>query len=193
MMKIEIKDRTIQTDRLLLRPWIEEDFEPLIALYSNPRVMEFALAVKDRHESERDFLAMSQHMEKYGFGFWTVSLIQTNTFIGLIGLENVCFEAPFKPAVEIGWRLSTEYWGKGYATEGAFASLKYGFDVVQLNEIVAFTQVHNYRSRKVMERIGMHYDPRDDFDDVECPEGHPLRQNVLYRISKEQWRQACCC
>lgn len=188
-MKIEFLDNTIKTDRLVLRPWRHSDLESLVALYADPKVMEFTLGVKDREESERDFIAISQHMEKHGFGFWAVFLINTGTFIGLIGLENVGFEAPFVPAVEIGWRLAYPYWGRGYATEGGLASLKYGFEVIQLEEIVAFTQVHNDRSRAVMERIGMCYNPLDDFDDIECPEKHPLRRNVLYRISKSQWQQ----
>jgi 3-dehydroquinate dehydratase/shikimate dehydrogenase len=92
------------------------------------------------------------------------------------------FTAHFTPAVEIGWRLAYDYWGKGYAVEGAKACLKYGFETLGLEEIVSFTAVQNVRSRRVMERIGMHHDPKDDFDHPKLPQGHSLQRHVLYRI-----------
>jgi 3-dehydroquinate dehydratase/shikimate dehydrogenase len=94
---------------------------------------------------------------------------------------------PFAPAVEIGWRLAFEYWGKGYATEGAKASLQYGFETVKLNEILAFTAVQNKRSRAVMDKIGMIYYPEEDFDHPKAPVGHPLSRTVVYRITKDEW------
>lgn len=92
------------------------------------------------------------------------------------------FSAPFTPAVEIGWRLAYEYWGKGYATEGALSCLNYGFGSLNLEEIVAFTAVLNTRSRAVMERLGMHQDPKDDFNHPKLPLDHPLSRHVLYRM-----------
>jgi RimJ/RimL family protein N-acetyltransferase len=83
--------------------------------------------------------------------------------------------------VEIGWRLAFDHWGHGYAQEGARAVLAFGFEKLGLNEIVSFTSVNNLRSRHVMERIGMAYDPQDDFDHPKLPEGHLLRKHVLYR------------
>ncbi len=83
----------------------------------------------------------------------------------------------------IGWRLGRDYWGQDYATEGARAALLYGFDVLGLKEILSFTSPDNSRSRKVMEKVGMTYDPADEFDHPLVPEGHPLRKHVLYRIT----------
>jgi RimJ/RimL family protein N-acetyltransferase len=99
-------------------------------------------------------------------------------------LHNVTFEAHFTPAVEIGWRLAANHWGKGYATEGAKAALAFGFKTLKLDEIVSFTTVNNLRSRHVMEKIGMHYNPQDDFDHPKLPHGHPLRRHVLYRLKR---------
>ena len=87
------------------------------------------------------------------------------------------------PCVEVGWRLAVAHWGRGYATEGARAALDYGFDQVGLREIVSFTTVGNHRSRRVMERLGMHRAPEEDFMHPSLPEGHPLRPHVLYRLS----------
>ena len=72
------------------------------------------------------------------------------------------------PAIEIGWRLAFEHWGKGYATEGARAVLEHGFERLKLDEIVSFTTVQNIRSRSVMEKIGMHRDPKDDSTTRSC-------------------------
>lgn len=90
--------------------------------------------------------------------------------------------------MEVGWRLAADAWGHGYATEAAEAALRYGFEVIGLEEIVSFTVPANARSRAVMERIGMSRDPGDDFDHPRLPEGHPLRRHVLYRLSRDGWR-----
>jgi 3-dehydroquinate dehydratase/shikimate dehydrogenase len=179
----------IKTTRLLLRPWRQEDLEPFAKLNADPRVMEYFPALRSWKESE-DFIKAMQHLfETQGWGLWAVSLISSDAFIGFIGLGNVSFTAPFTPAVEVGWRLAFEYWGQGYATEGAMASLKYGFEVLNLSEIVAFTPVQNKRSRAVMERIGMHHDAKDDFDHPKITPGHPLQRHVLYRIKWNGWQQ----
>lgn len=92
------------------------------------------------------------------------------------------WEAPFTPCVEIGWRLRSQYWGKGYATEGAKAVLKYGFETVGLNEIVSITVPQNIRSIRVMERIGMTRDLNGDFAHPLLPKDHRLSKHVLYKI-----------
>lgn len=178
----------IETERLILRTWEEKDLEPLARLYADPHVMEF-WEVKTFEESEREYNHFVASMEKHGWGFWAVELRENRQFIGLIGLESVGFQAHFTPAVEIGWRLLYDFWGNGYATEGAKAALRFGFESLNLNEIVAFTAVANQRSRNVMERLGMTYDPKDDFDDPDYTDGHPFRRLVLYRLKKHQWQK----
>jgi 3-dehydroquinate dehydratase / shikimate dehydrogenase len=178
---------TIKTARMILRPWKREDLEPFAELNADPRVMEYFPSLKTRSDSDASIKRMSHHIEKYGWGLWAVSLMETGKFMGFIGLEHVDFEAPFTPAIEIGWRLAFDYWGKGYATEGALACLRYGFEELALNEIVSFTAVQNMRSRAVMEKIGMHRDPKDDFDHPRIAPGHPLRRHVLYRLKRTEW------
>lgn len=180
---------SIKTDRLILRSWKEEDLELFAKLNNDPRVMEYFPALKTQAESDASAQRMSNRIEQCGWGFWAVSLLQTGEFIGFIGLEEVDFQAAFTPAVEIGWRLAYEYWGKGYATEGALASLKYGFEILGLQKIVSFTAVQNFRSRAVMERIGMHHDPKDDFDHPKIPQGHPIRRHILYKLKESEWQR----
>jgi len=180
----------IETARLILRQWQEEDLKPFAKLNADPRVMEYFPGLKTQAESDSAIKFMSNHIERYGWGFWAASLKATGEFIGLVGLEHVDFQASFTPAVEIGWRLAFDYWGKGYATEGALACLRYGFEKLQLQEIVSFTATGNMRSRAVMERIGMHHDSKDDFDHPKLSENHPLRRHVLYRLSQQEWQGA---
>ncbi len=89
--------------------------------------------------------------------------------------------SPALRVVEAGWRLHPDWWGHGYATEAAAASLHYGFTTGGLNDIVAFTAAVNLRSQAVMERIGMVREPDGDFDHPGVAEGSPLRRHVLYR------------
>lgn len=180
----------IETERLILRDWQESDLEPFAALNQDARVMDFFPSLRSYKESIDSMQKMDGHIAEHGFGPFAVSLKTTGEFIGFIGIMVVDLDVPFAPAVEIGWRLAFEYWGKGYATEGAKAVLKYGFEKVNLSEIVSFTVPANRRSRHVMEKIGMHRDPKDDFDHPKIAMGNPLRKHVLYRLSKEEWDKA---
>lgn len=180
----------IKTERLILRQWRQEDLEAFAKLNADPKVMEYFPSILSKEESDQMAKRMETRIAERGWGWWAVSVPRIAEFIGFIGLNNVDqsnFLAHFTPAIEIGWRLASDYWGKGYATEGAKAVLAYGFENLNLEEIVSFTAVQNMRSRRVMERIGMHYNPGDDFDHPKLPEGHPLRKHVLYRLNQEEW------
>ncbi len=121
---------------MILRQWKEEDLEPFARMNADPRVMEFFPATLTREESNQMAKKVQTRIEERGWGFWAASLIETGEFIGFIGLEDVLFKAAFTPAVEVGWRLAFDFWGKGYATEGALASLRYGFEKLKLKEII---------------------------------------------------------
>jgi len=171
----------LTTERLLLRRWRAKDRERLAAMNADRRVMEHFPAVLTREESDALAARMEAHFEEHGFGRWVVEIVEVTPFAGFVGLSIPQYETPFTPCVEIGWRLSAEFWGRGYATEGARAALSFGFEVLRLKEIVSFTVPQNFRSRRVMEKIGMTYDPRDDFDHPLLPAEHPLSRHVLYR------------
>jgi RimJ/RimL family protein N-acetyltransferase len=172
---------SLRTDRLLLRPWRESDRVPFAAMNADPRVMEFFPALSTQAESNATVDRILQHFQQHGYGGWAVEVPGVAEFIGFIGLNHPTFEAPFTPCVEIGWRLAFDYWGRGFATEGAQAALEFGFETLGLDEILSFTAVPNVRSQRVMERIGMTRDPKEDFDHPRVPEGNWLRRHVLYR------------
>ncbi len=181
---------TLKTNRLILRPWKETDLEPFAKLNADPRVMEYFPSILNPKESKDLAEHISSELEEQGWGLWAVSVPDIADFIGFIGLAKPSFEAHFTPAVEIGWRLASDQWGKGYATEGAKAALAYGFEALNLQEIVSFTATQNMRSRRIMEKIGMSYNPKDDFDHPKLPEDHPLKRHVLYRMTEQEWRQS---
>lgn len=175
------------TRRLVLREWRDADREPFAALNADPEVARFLPAPLTRAESDALVDRIEAHFARNGFGFWAVEIKGGEPFIGLLGLAAAGFDAPFTPAVEVGWRLARQAWGRGYATEGASAALDFGFGPLGLDEIVSFTVPGNVRSRAVMERLGMTHDPADDFDHPSLPEGHPLRRHMLYRVSASDW------
>jgi len=182
-MKSERKnDPIIDTDRLVLRRWSPDDLEPFAALNADPRVMEFFPATLTKAETEAMIRLLEERMDLNGFGFWAAELKETQELVGFVGLNVPGIPLPFSPCVEIGWRLAHQFWGQGLAQEAARASLQYGFQRLGLNEIVAFTATDNMRSRRVMENLGMLYDPQDDFDHPKIAEGQPLRRHVLYRV-----------
>ncbi len=174
----------LRTERLLLRRWRDSDCLPFRQMNADPRVMEFFPEPLTADASDALFDRIHAHIDCHGFGPFAVELVETGAFVGFIGLFVPEFKAHFTPAVEIGWRLAFEVWGKGLATEGAHGALQYGFNTLGLEQIVSFTVPANLRSRSVMEKIGMMRDPRDDFDHPNLPQGHPLRRHVLYRVSR---------
>lgn len=175
----------MRTARLALREWRDDDIEPFAALNADPRVMEFYPATLTRAESEARLARIRAHFAEHGFGLWVVEeLTAGRGFVGLVGLSVPDFAAHFTPCVEVGWRLATPYWGRGYATEAARAALAFGFGSLRLQEIVSMTAVVNLRSRRVMEKLGMRRDPADDFLHPKLAPGHPLERHVLYRLSR---------
>lgn len=177
--------KKIITERLILRSWKASDLEKFAEMNADPDVMKYFLSVKTFSETEAEYNRIIAHEEKYGFTFQAAELRDNSEFIGFIGLKNVTFDVPFVPAVEVGWRLAKKYWRQGYATEGALASLQYGFNELGLDEIVSFTTVQNTPSMGVMEKIGMIHDPKDDFDHPLVPKGHRYERHVLYRIKPD--------
>ena len=177
-------DTVLRTPRLVLRQWRAADRAPFAAMNADPAVMAHFPATLTRAESDALADAIAAHHAARGFGLWALEIPDVTAFAGFVGLSVPGFTAPFTPCVEIGWRLAAAHWGRGYATEAARAVLAHAWDVVGLDEVVSFTTAGHARSRAVMTRLGMRYDPADDFDHPRLPPGHPLRRHVLYRVAR---------
>ncbi len=179
----------IETPRLLLRNWQEDDRAFFHEINSDPEVMEFFPALRSREESDALMDRIVAMINDDSFGFYALQDKNTGDVVGFTGLMRTDLE-PFMPkgVLEIGWRLAKHYWGKGYVTEAALASLAYAFNERGQDEVVSFAVHNNHRSTSVMQRIGMVNDPKRDFDHPKVPDTHPqLKRHVLYTISKQQW------
>jgi RimJ/RimL family protein N-acetyltransferase len=179
----------VRTSRLLLRAWRASDREPFAAMNADPRVMEHFPEIYSRERSDAFVDRIAARWEELGYGLWAVERLDLGRFIGYVGLWPATFDAPFTPAIEVGWRLAAEHWRNGFATEGARASLRYGFDSLGLEEIVSFTAMTNVRSWRVMERLGMQRDPDGAFNHPMVPAGHRVQPHVLYRMPLRRWHE----
>jgi RimJ/RimL family protein N-acetyltransferase len=173
----------LRGERLVLREWLADDLPLFAALNADARVMEYYPSCLTRAQS--DAFVRERIVPEFterGFGLWAVEVPDVAPFVGYVGLSVPTFEAGFTPCVEIGWRLASPHWGKGYATEAARLVIAFGFGQADLEEIVSFTVPANRRSIAVMTRLGMAY--VGEFDHPRLPTGHPLRRHVLYRLAR---------
>jgi RimJ/RimL family protein N-acetyltransferase len=187
----------IETSRLRMRDWREEDIPTFAAMCADPIVMKHFPALLSYADAEAQARRIRVELERNGWGLWAVEVKDGAPFIGFVGLSQPKWRAdvdntalPFGSAtspgqarlVEVGWRLMPTAWGHGYATEAARAALDHGFHEQGLDEIVAFTVPANVPSQRVMERLGMVRDPSADFEHPNIPVGNPLRLHWLWRI-----------
>ena len=177
-----------KTERIQLRQWKPSDRVPFAAMSADPEVMEHFPDTLNRSESDAIIDKCEAYIADRGWGVWAAELLDTNEFIGLIGLNIPNADLPCSPCVEVLWRLERSHWGHGLATEGASAALKVGFEQLDLQEIVAFAVLSNHRSRAVMERLNM-VDTGETFDHPDIPETSKFRKHCLYKISRERWEQ----
>ena len=177
----------LATERLLMRRWRASDRAPFAALNADPEVMRHFRAPLTRRESDDLADRIDDDLARRGWGLWALEERATARFIGFTGLNRPAFDAPFMPAVEIGWRLARAAWGRGLATEAARAAAAFAFEDLGVDELVSFTVEDNERSRAVMRRLGMRHDPADDFDHP-LVDDRRLRRHVLYRLGAADYR-----
>jgi len=179
--------KILETDRLILRTWVDEDLQLLFEINQDPKVMEYFPGLQDLETTKKLIDKVTNHFYEHGFSLYATTRKDTSKFIGFIGLLTVDFDAPFTPATEIGWRLSSKHWGQGFATEGASAVLDHAFRTLDMPEIVSFTAIGNAKSIRVMEKMGLQHYVADDFDHPKLADDSPLKRHVLYRLTKEQY------
>jgi RimJ/RimL family protein N-acetyltransferase len=179
----------LQTERLILRRWRHDDREPFATMNADPEVVEHLQGPLTPERSDDFVDRIEAHWDEQGWGLWAIEVPEVAPFVGYVGLWPAGFVEP--GMVEVGWRLAREHWGHGYATEAAREGLRFGFEVVGLEEIVSFTVPQNVRSRAVMERIGLVRDPAGDFDHprVDVARYPHLVRHVLYRLRRDAWER----
>lgn len=180
----------LRTPRLQLRAWTEADQAPFAALNADPVAMAHFPAPLSRSDSDALAARVQALIAQQGWGFWALELHTPDegpAFIGMLGLNRPQADLPFAPCVEIGWRLLRPYWQRGLAHEAAQAALRVGFEVLNLDEIVAFTTLGNHRSQALMQRLHMLRNRAEDFEHPALAPGHALRPHCLYRLSRQRW------
>lgn len=170
-----------KSERLGFRAWQTSDHDPMIAISSNPVVMEFFPYLATAEQTVSFINRMNDMLQRKGYCYFAVDVLETKEFIGFIGLCDQDFEASFTPCTDIGWRLSPQHWGNGYATEGASACLDYAFDQLNLAEVVATAPKANVKSINVMQKIGMRH--HLDFTHPKCKDDELLKDAACYLIS----------
>ncbi len=170
----------IETARLWLRPYNRQDLHELASILSNPEVMKYsprgALPKDKVKEVTQEILEFFiAHWQKHDFGVWAVTFKATRKLLGHCGLNLL----PNSQEVEVLYRLDKVCWGQGIATEAAKASLRYGFEEVDLNQIVAITPPEHIASHRVMEKIGLKYKKDARFYNLDV---------VYYALEREEWQ-----
>ncbi len=178
----------LETERLILRQWKEDDYSSFAALNADSSVMEFFQNQLSRAESDKMANKIRSLITERGWGLWAVELKETCEFMGFTGLHIPTAALPFSPCVEVGWRLKKKFWGHGYAPEAAKESLKFAFNNLELDEVVSFATLHNSKSHSVMRKIGMS-NSNQNFMHPDIDDGSPLKEHVLFKISKSHWRE----
>jgi RimJ/RimL family protein N-acetyltransferase len=174
----------LRTERCLLRQWRAEDLAAWRAMNADPPVRRYFPSVLGAEQANAEAQRCRDAIAERGWGMWALEVPGAFDFAGFVGLNIPGFDAPWMPAVEIGWRLRFEAQRRGYATEAARAVMQFAFESLKLQEVVALTVPTNTASRRVMEKLGMQTRAEDDFDHPRVPEGHPLRRHVLYRLQR---------
>lgn len=176
----------IETDRLRLRDWREEDIEPFIRHTNTEPVMRWLGGVK----SEKDHRTVIHErimrwQRERGFTFWIVERKADGALLGFCGIKIADGEdSPIAGEYEIGWRLREDAWGQGYAKEAAAASLDFAFGRLGARQVVSITFPQNEASWGLMERLGMRRREDLDHDDPRFPELNPT---IVYSIDREAW------
>jgi RimJ/RimL family protein N-acetyltransferase len=177
----------IETARLTLRRFREDDLDALASTLGDPRVGDWLGGVRSRAQCAANIETWNAELDHAGFGRLAVERKADQLVIGAAGLHRLdpAFDAtPVGGAVEIGWHLDAAAWGQGYASEAARAVTRDGLERVGLTEIVAFTAESNLRSQAVMVRLGYERQAHRDFDHPRLAPDHPLLRHVVYAVQR---------
>jgi RimJ/RimL family protein N-acetyltransferase len=178
----------IETSRLLLRNWREEDIEPFIRHTNTPAVMRWLGGVTPKAQARARIVErIMPWQEERGFTFWAVERKADGELLGFCGIKIADTPgSPIEGVHEAGWRLREDAWGQGYAREGAIASIDFAFEKLGAGRIVALTFPGNVPSWGLMKRLGMTRRPECDYDDPRFP---ALNPTIVYDIRPGELRR----
>jgi len=171
--------KTIETPRLLLRPWREEDLDEVVRLWSDPLVVRYTWREPPtRERATVEANRILQSWREYGLGPWAAIEKTTGSWIGKLG-PDLLEDWPGDHKIEVGWILHRPWWGRGLATEGALASLHYAFEELSLEEVISVTVPDNSASRRVMEKAGLNFKGTRQWRNTDI---------VWYAVQRAEWQ-----
>jgi RimJ/RimL family protein N-acetyltransferase len=170
---------SLETERLILRMFREDDLDAYAAMCADPDVMRYLGDGKalTRSEAWRQMALILGHWRLRGFGLWAVEERATGALLGRIGF----FQPEGWPGFELGWMLRRASWGRGYATEGARRALGHAFTVMNRDHLISLIRPANRPSIRVAERLGQSLESRTDLYGQEV---------LVYGIGRAAWRPA---
>jgi RimJ/RimL family protein N-acetyltransferase len=181
----------IETERLILREWGDEDEWAFYDVMNTPPVMRWLGGVQTREEWHAGYQRLHGYQRDFGFTFWIVERKSDGQILGFCGLKRANAPgATFQGEVEIGWRLREDAWGKGYAKEAAIASLDLAFSRFGAPRVVAITALGNEPSQGLMKRLGMARRQDLDFNDERFAADSEVNPQIVYRIAATDWPAA---
>ena len=168
---------TLQTERLILRPLDKSDIDSVFAMRSDDRIMHFIRPVQTNNREAEDWINLvSSRWATEKIGFCAMIEKTSGQFLGWCGL----WRLHETKETEVGYAMLKEFWGKGYAVEASEAFLRYGFETLNIEKIVAVADPENQNSRRVMEKLGMNFDYIGKFYE---------RDLVHYSITHADWQK----
>ena len=173
----------LETERLVLRDWRDCDLNPFAKMSADPVVMATLGPLMSSGQATALIEELITISNNFGHTFWALERLEDQQFIGWCGIIRGDVEV-INGKLEIGWRLASDSWGKGYAREAAEASLGWAFANLPDNRVWAITSAGNSRSWGLMERLGMMRHSELDFDHPDVSDGSPLKPHVTYSIAK---------
>ncbi|MFJ9565668.1 GNAT family N-acetyltransferase [Streptomyces fuscichromogenes] len=147
----------IRTPRLILRRWHDDDLVPMADIDADPRVMRWVDdgSVRDLDRTAEDIERWEEEWDEEGFGLFAVELLASGELAGFTGLSVPEFLPEVLPDVAISWRLGSQFWGQGYASEAAHATLEFALQDRGLDRVVSISRVEDQASENVIRKLGM--------------------------------------
>ncbi len=167
------------TERLGFRNWELSDIDEMYQINSDEKVMEFFPNVSTKKQTIEFVKRMKSQYSKKGYCYFAVDKLEDNTFIGFIGLSELTYNAKFTPCIDIGWRIKSSEWNKGFATEGAKKCLEYALNVLKIEEIYSIAPKINLKSERIMTKIGLK--KQYEFEHPLLTNDSRLKTCVLYK------------
>ena len=179
------RSHLFKSERLGFRNWESSDIEPMSEINSNEKVMEFFSRTQTKEQTIEFIDRMQKQFAEKGYCYFAVDKLEDNVLIGFIGINLQTFESDFTPCIDIGWRLKSSEWNKGYATEGAKRCLEYASKDLGIKKVYSISPMVNLKSEKIMVNIGMKKVKHFIFPLLKDDER--LRECLLYEIDLLQF------